>query len=68
MFVCVYTWECSIYISACEYVHMIAVPIEAKRGHQTLLDLELQVVVNCPMFVLETELGSSASTVPGLNP
>lgn len=32
------------------------------------LELELQVVVNCPMWVLRIELGSSAKAVLAPNP
>lgn len=42
------------------YAHISAVPIEARRGHQILLELEIQMVVCYLMWRPGTELRSSA--------
>lgn len=51
----------------CWSLCLYAVPVEARRGCQ--IPRELEVIGNCepPNTVLETECGTSASTVCGLN-
>lgn len=50
------------YYYICVCAHMCALTCARARGGQNVLDpweLELQVTVSCPMWLLETELGSS---------
>lgn len=47
------------------YVHVSTVYVEAERVG--FLELELQVVVNYPVWVLRTELRSSARAVCAFN-
>lgn len=75
-------YGCSVCVSTCMHTHGNAastcLPVgmciwlqylqKLKEGIRFPLDLKLHVVMNWPMWVLETELGSLASTVPGLNP
>lgn len=49
-----------MHVSVCEYVHMDKGAPRHQR-YWVPLELELQImVVTCPVWVLETELGSSA--------
>ena len=45
----------------------VSVSPEAKRGGQLLLELELQAIVSHPVWMLASELQSSARTVSALN-
>lgn len=44
-----------IYVYGC----VCSVPMEARRGCWTLLELELRAIMSCPMWVLETEVRST---------
>lgn len=57
---------CAI-IHVCLYVHMNTLPSGVRIGHKTPLELELKIVLRCPMLVLRTKLKSSASAVCALN-
>lgn len=47
--------------------HMVQVSVGALRDHQILLELELQEVVSCPTWVLQTELRSCGTRISTLN-
>lgn len=53
-------------VCACVHVCACACPMEVRRGLERL-ELRLQVVVSCLMWVLDTELGSSARAASVLN-
>lgn len=53
-------------VCACVRVCACACPMEVRRGLERL-ELKLQVVVSCLMWVLDTELGSSARAASVLN-
>lgn len=50
----------------CARVCACACPMEVRRGLDRL-ELKLQVVVSCLMWVLDTELGSPARVASALN-
>ena len=58
-----------IYVYVCVHVHVLCVcvyPCACAQGgerHPIALELEVQAVVSCLMWVLGIELGSSGSTV-----
>ena len=58
---CVYIYT-HIYVCIYEMCMWVLVPVEASRGRQ-LPELEVQLVMSCLMWVLGTELRSSARTV-----
>jgi hypothetical protein len=49
-----------IYLYVCMYVHVCVGGRVGQKKVPDPLELELQAVVSCPTWVLETELGSSA--------
>lgn len=53
-------------LSECGYVHMIAVTLEARRGQEETLELELEVAVS-QYWDLGTQSRSSTSTASPLN-
>jgi hypothetical protein len=61
-----YVYVCVCVLYACGYVHMST---GAQRGekHRFPLELELQMVVVYPAWMLGTELGSSVRAVCALN-
>lgn len=53
-------------VCVCARVCACACPMEVRRGLDRL-ELKLQVVVSCLMWVLDTELGSPARVASALN-
>lgn len=57
-----------MYVCGEEYVHMSAVTLRAQKRVQDLLELGLQVVMGCQIWVGEPSLGLYQSFVKFLSP
>lgn len=59
---------CDVYVSVCVYARYVWAGLEARPQRKALglLDLELQVVMNHPLWILRMKLRSSARAAKGL--